>query len=60
MISKKNKLTVFNTENKQEAELLKAINDSNENFSQITKLYWAKKLNVKFKPTKCGAKRIED
>lgn len=56
MAENKIKPTVFNIENDQDATLLKAINDSNENFSLITKLYWAKKLNVKFKPTKCGAK----
>lgn len=53
------KLTSFNTNNKQEAELLEAINNSGENFSKVTKLYWAKKLNIKFKSTKCGAKSKE-
>lgn len=50
------KQTQFKIDNESDMDLLKAINNSDENFSQITKLFWADKLGIKYIPRKCGAK----
>lgn len=53
------KQTQFRIDDDSDMDLLEAINNSQENFSKVTKLFWAEKLGIEYTPRKCGAKKNE-